>query len=222
MKKGFVLLALCLLPLAIFAQDKNDQKNLQEYVIDSFEVDSQWKVEISKDLGIPTLRHIDGSPADKDTQKQTQEEEKDFTDEKVLGLKVNFIKRAFEQILVRPDAPIHIRGVVKNISFFTIGRLYNHSISALFKTYSGQNVIIPVGKMNHYGWKKMEVEVPETIEQVHPNYPITGGMDFVGFLIDLDAMDIRGDYYVYFDDIRIVSDISMETYAKGDDIEDIW
>lgn len=227
--KGRFLVVLALigcLPYALFAQDaakkEGDNKNIQEYVIDTFEVNSQWKAVVSSDLGFSTLRLLNGAPADKASQKKNLNDQTDFADEKVLGLKVDFVRRAFDEILIKPDSPIQIRGVVKSVSFWTIGRLYNHNISLLFTTYSGQKLVIPVGTMNHYGWKKMEVEIPESIVQTDPNYPCYGGMEFTGFLISLDAMEIRGDYYIYFDDLRITSDIALESYNRPDDIEDIW
>lgn len=225
--KIFAVLALIVwLPYALIAQEATEKegnnKNIQEYVIDSFEVDSHWKAVVSTDFGFSTLRLIPGAPADKEKQKKDLSDKSDFPDEKVLGLKVDFVKRAFDEILIKPDVPIQVRGVVKSVSFWTIGRLYNHSISLLFTTYSGQKLIIPVGTMNHYGWKKMEVQIPESILQIDPNYPCYGGMEFNGFLIDLDAMEIRGDYYIYFDDLRITSDIALESYNRPDDIEDIW
>lgn len=224
--KRVAILLLCLLllvPALSFAQNNQDQEeNLQEFVIETFEVDAQWKVDVSYDVGFPTIRLLEGSPSEKNSDKKNQEDETNFDDDKVLGVKIDFIKRAFDQIIIKADNPIQIRGVVKTVSFFSIGRLYNHELSLLFKSYRGQDIILPVGKMNHFGWKKLEVNVPDSIDQIDPHYPYKGGLEFVGFLIDLDAMDIRGDYYVYFDDLRVITDIGNETYAKSDDIEDIW
>ena len=232
LKKSLILLiiSIFLLPLGIVAQDMDastigaddSMSDVQEYILDTFESEGHWNATISNDVGYTIVKYIEGGASEKSVEKKDQDDNTEITDELVLGVRVDFLKRAWYSIFVKPDAPIEIRGVAKVFSFYAIGRMYDHRINLLFENYRGKFLRIPVGRMNFYGWQKMEVAIPPTVDQEDPNYPARGGLKFLGFQIDLSPMQIRGDYYVYFDDLRVQTDISAESYALPDDIDDIW
>lgn len=232
LKKSLIVMSvlLILLPFTAAAQDLDaasigvdeGMSDIQEYLLDTFEAEGHWTADISNDVGYTTVKFIEGGASEKKPEKKDQVDNTAIEDTKVLGVKVDFLKRAWVPIIVKPDTPIDIRGESKVFSFYTIGRMYNHRISVMLRNYRGDDFVIPVGRMGHYGWRKMEVAVPPTIDQVDPNYPSRGGLQFVGFIIDLDPMSVRGDYYVYFDDLRVQTDISHESYDMPDDIDDVW
>lgn len=233
LRKSLMILSvlLLLLPFVAVAQDAAAAAGMggvragegpKEFLLDTFEDEGHWHASISNDVGYPTVKYIEGSPIEKKPEKEDQAGNTDIVDAKVLGVKIDFIKRAWVPIIIKPDTPIEIRGLTRSFSFFTIGRQYNHNLSVLLKNYDGRDFVIPVGRIDHYGWQKMTVDIPVTIDQQDPNYPARGGLEFVGFLIDLNPMEIRGDFYVYFDDLRVVTDLKYEEYDEPDDIKDTW
>jgi hypothetical protein len=48
------------------------------------------------------------------------------------------------------------------------------------------------------------------------------GIKVVGFRIDCDPMEAQGAYYVYFDDLRAVTDLFAENNRDEDDMSDGW
>ncbi len=247
MKNLIILLLILLLPCMILAQEANvvddttanetvvaetEETNSEgiapryrEYVLDTFEEESLWDVEISSDVGYTTIRHLPVQAAAKNDEIEReiqpenagtyidQNDQSVDVDEKVLGLRVDFVKRAWESIVITPDAPIQLRGHVKSISFLSSGRLYKHQITVLLRNYDGNPIEIPAGQVYHYGWKRYSVDIPSYVDQLDPHYPKKiGGLVFEGFRIDLHAMDIDESYYVYFDDLRMVSNVGPETF----------
>lgn len=199
----------------------------KEFIIDSFENDTMWHVSISRDVGIATVRHLANSATVKGDPIPLTEEVGAITanppvdqngvaipsDSKVLGIKIEFIKRAWESITVKIDSPIAIIGTVQSVSFLSSGRLYKHNINLLFRSYTGEPIIIPAGQLFHYGWKRFDIKFPNGIDQTDPHYPKrVGGVVFEGFQIDLDPEDISGDYYIYFDDLRVVTNVAKAEY----------
>ena len=53
----------------------------------------------------------------------------------------------------------------------------------------------------------------------HGNKP---GLRIVGFRVDCNPMEARGAYYVYFDDLRAVTDLYDIENRDPDDMDDAW
>jgi hypothetical protein len=86
-----------------------------------------------------------------------------------------------------------------------------------------------VGKLNFQGWKKLTVAVPPQAEdgrhgiiQRNYNYNNQMGLKIIGFRIDCDPMEAYGSYYIYFDDLRAVTDLFAEDNRDPDDMVDAW
>jgi hypothetical protein len=48
------------------------------------------------------------------------------------------------------------------------------------------------------------------------------GIKILGFRVDVDPMQARGSYYIYFDDLRAVVDLFAEDNRDPDDMPDGW
>jgi hypothetical protein len=48
------------------------------------------------------------------------------------------------------------------------------------------------------------------------------GLKVLGFKIECDPMEAYGSYYVYFDDLRAVTDLFAEDNRDVDDMVDSW
>ena len=88
---------------------------LKEVSVDLFEREGAWKARISPDCGIISARLFDGAPAAKEPIEDAGNQQ--LTDEKVLGVKVEFFRRGVNSFFITSARPLAIEGVTKTVSF---------------------------------------------------------------------------------------------------------
>lgn len=197
---------------------------LREISIDRFEVEGSWNAHISPDYGVISSRLFEGSPSMKEPVKGDEDAE----DTKVLGVKVEFFRRGVNSFYVTATRPIPIEGVTKTISVWVAGRNMDHEMYVLVQDYYGNNFELYLGSLGFSGWKKMTVAVPPTPDGEHGIIQqsayngIKPGLRIVGFRIDCNPMLARGQYYLYLDDLRVVTDLYDIENRDEDDINDDW
>ena len=101
------------------------------------------------------------------------------------------------------------------VSFF-------HRGVAEFTDFRGQRQELTVGTLNFIGWKKLTVAVPPSILQTDYHYAYQSGLRVTGLKVETDPMDSFGTYYIYFDDLRAVTDLFGESKRDTDDMSDGW
>lgn len=149
-------------------------------------------------------------------------------DTKVLGVKVEFFHRGVNSFFVTAARPIPIEGVTKTVSVWVAGRNMDHDLTLLVQDYFGNNFEIYMGDLAFSGWKKMTVAIPPSLDGEHgivqssAYYGDRPGLRIVGFRIDCNPMLARGAYYVYFDDLRAVTDLYDIENHDEDDMMDNW
>lgn len=197
---------------------------LREVSVDRFELEGAWNASISPDYGVISARLFDGAPAAKEPLKG----EEDTVDSKVLGIKVEFFRRGINSFFVRSTRPIPIEGVTKTISVWAVGRNMDHNLTLLVQDYYGNNFELYMGSLAFSGWKRLTVAVPPTPDGEHGIIQQSAyngsrpGLRIVGFRIDCDPMLARGSYYLYFDDLRAVTDLYDIENRDEDDMRDDW
>ncbi|MFP3088755.1 flagellar filament outer layer protein FlaA [Treponema sp. TIM-1] len=203
------------------------QQQLKEISVDKFEHDGYWLSSMSTDEGYTRTRLFSGSPQNKVPLEE--EEGLNIPDQYVLGTKVDFLRRGHSSFTIFPMRPIPIEGITKTISLWVAGRNYNHELKILLQDYFGRPFELYVGKLNFQGWKKLTVAVPPQaadgingIVQRNYHYNNQLGLKITGFRIDCDPMETYGSYYVYFDDLRAVTDLFAENNRDADDMADAW
>jgi hypothetical protein len=203
------------------------QQLLKEVSVEKFEHDGFWRTSMSGDEGYPTTRLFSGSPAGK--QAIPEEEGMDIPDKYVLGTRVDFLRRGYNSFTIYPIRPIPIEGITKTLSMWIVGRNFNHEIKVLIQDFFGRDYEIYMGKLNFQGWKKLTVAIPPQAEDgingvVQRNYHYNNqmGLKITGFRIDCDPMEAYGSYYIYFDDLRAVTDLFAEDNRDPDDMSDSW
>jgi hypothetical protein len=203
------------------------QQAIKEISVDKFEHEGYWRAFMSSDNGYVTTRLFEGGPNDK----EPIEDERDLNipDQYVLGVRVDYLHRGYMSIVLQPNRPIPIEGITKTISVWVAGRNFNHSLSVLVEDFFGRPYELSMGKLNFQGWKQMRVAVPPQAEDagsgvVQKNYHYNNqtGLKIRGFRIDIDPMEALGTYYVYFDDLRVETDLFAEDNRDEDDLEDSW
>ena len=197
---------------------------LREVSVDLFEREGSWNARISPDNGVITGRLFDGSPA----AKEPMEENEGLSDERVLGVKVEFFRRGVNSFYITAARPIPIEGITKTVSVWVAGRNQGHSMYLLVQDYFGNNFEIYMGTLAFSGWKKMTVAVPPSpdgergIVQQSAYYGEKPGLRIVGFRVDCDPLLARGSYYMYLDDLRAVTDLYDMENRNEDDMIDSW
>lgn len=197
---------------------------LREVSVDLFEREGSWNARISPDNGVITGRLFDGSPA----AKEPMEENEGLSDERVLGVKVEFFRRGVNSFYITAARPIPIEGITKTVSVWVAGRNQGHSMYLLVQDYFGNNFEIYMGTLAFSGWKKMTVAVPPSpdgergIVQQSAYYGEKPGLRIVGFRVDCDPLLARGSYYMYLDDLRAVTDLYDMENRNEDGMIDNW
>jgi hypothetical protein len=79
-----------------------------------------------------------------------------------------------------------------------------------------------MGRLNFSGWRRLTVPIPPDIQQRDIHYSDQGGIEVLGFVIEPDLLEAYGSYYVYFDDLRALTDLFSEESRDPDDMVDSW
>ncbi|MCL2833740.1 MAG: flagellar filament outer layer protein FlaA [Treponema sp.] len=203
------------------------QQELKEVSVDKFEKDGYWRSTMSPDDGYTTTRLFMGAPMGKEP--IPDEEGLDIQDTHVLGTRVDYIHRGYTSFTLYPIRPIPIEGITKTVSIWVVGRNYNHELVLLLEDFFGRPFELYVGKLNFQGWKKLTVAIPPQAEDgfngiVQRNYHYNNqlGIKITGLRIDVDPWEAYGSYYIYFDDLRAVTDLFAENNRDPDDMLDTW
>jgi hypothetical protein len=203
------------------------QQMLREVSVDRFEHDGFWRSSMSSDDGYVTSRLFMGGPAGK--QPIPEEEGLNIQDIYVFGTRVDFLRRGYSSFTIYPSRPIPIEGITKTVSVWVAGRNYNHELYLLIQDFFGRNYEFYMGRLNFMGWKRMTVTIPPQADDglsgvVQRNYHYNNhmGIKITGFRIDCHPLEAYGSYYIYFDDLRAVTDLFSESHRDPDDMVDGW
>jgi hypothetical protein len=209
------------------------QQKLKEISVDKFESAGFWDALMSSDEGLIQSRLFEGGPAGKALEPIPDERyigiDPKVADMYSFGARVDFYRRGYNEIFVMAKKPIPIEGISKTVSVWVVGRNYNHSLKLIVEDFFGRRFELPMGKLNFQGWKKLSVAIPPQsadgtsgIVQRNFHYNSHMGIKVAGFKIECDPMEAFGVYYVYFDDLRTVTDLFAEDSRDPDDMSDSW
>ena len=198
------------------------QQKLVEVSISKFEDVAYWSSSMPLDQGLIQVRRFEGSPEAKTPIEGESQSNIQEADKYILGAKVQFYKRGANTFSLFPVTPLPIEGITKTISVWAVGRNYNHTLKIIIADYFGQKRELTLGKMNFMGWKQLTVAVPPRIIQDEYHFTAKRGIKFLGFQVYCDMMESFGTYYIYFDDMRAVTDLFAEEYRDTDDMADGW
>ncbi|MBN2441027.1 MAG: flagellar filament protein FlaA [Spirochaetales bacterium] len=202
------------------------QQILKEITVEQFEDPGFWYGAIPGDMGVIMLNTREGKPVELQEGSDTRLEEDSKYNlppgKHVLGVKVQFYKRAVTSFAIYPVRPIPIEGITKRISVWIAGRNFRHTLNIIVEDYFGVRHELTLGQLTFRGWQKLSVTIPGTIVQDEHHFTSRSGLKIVGFSIDCDLMESYGTFYMYFDDISAETDLFAEEYKDRDDIPDNW
>ena len=230
-KKWIIALVLIVGSGALFAQNQIEpqrlgqdtaQQALQEVSISRFEDPGFWRVHMPSDAGIVIHRRLEGGPMDKQPIAAEAEAGIEVPDEFVLGVRAQFFRRGVTSIFVEAIRPMPVPGIAKTLSVWVVGRNFNHELFAIIRDQFGNTGQLYMGRMNFSGWRQMTTAIPPNIMQRNVHYPHLAGIEVLGFLIRPAMLETFGSYYVYFDDLRALTDLFTEDSRDPDDMIDGW
>ncbi|RQV98487.1 MAG: flagellar filament protein FlaA [Calditrichaeota bacterium] len=198
------------------------QQKLKEVSVNKFEDAGFWYGMMPADEGIISVRRFEGSPLDKEPIEDEEVHGIVEEDKFVLGTKISFYRRGVASFGIRPVRPIPIEGITKTISVWIAGRNTNHVLELVIEDHFGNEAYINMGKLNFSGWKKITVSVPPNIIQRDYHYNNKMGIMITGFNVECEIDETYGNYYIYFDDLRAVTDVFAEENRDLDDMSDSW
>lgn len=249
MKKFGILLMALMFSGLTFADDV--ATDLQSKVIEKFSTNAnsaddpqnhKWHVVGSKFItqGYPMFKTIEASPEALKYNILNDGSIKE-PDTKSLGVRGSFIKTGYNFIELYPvsdeqddkGAPIPqgipMPGRVKTISMWIWGSGYRYDVTLQVRDYKGYVTTLPVGTINHYGWKEFTVNVPTSIPQDRKYLPKTRNLELVKLTVTTEpnekvtwskpgksGEEERAGFYIYFDHIRVLTDLHENPYDGRD------
>ena len=241
MKRFIVILLMFSVVTLAFAQRPNEiggfdatrlgidaaQQHLREVSVDKFEREGFWRSYMSSDEGYVQSRLFQGGPMGRSP--IPEEVDLNIPDRHVLGTRVDFLRRGYSSFEIFPIRPIPIEGITKEVSIWVAGRNYNHELILLIDDFFGRPFELSMGRLNFQGWRRMSVAIPPQAEdgfrgivQRNYHYQSDMGIKVRGFRIDAYPWQAYGSYYIYFDDLRAVTDLFAEENRDPDDMQDGW
>ncbi len=198
------------------------QQKLKEVSVNKFEDAGFWEGMMPGDEGIISVRRFEGGSNEKVALEAETTSGIIEDDKFVLGTKVSFYRRGVASFGIKPVRPVPIEGITKTISVWIAGRNANHELELVISDHFGHKAILNMGKLNFSGWKKVTVTIPPNIIQRDYHYNNKMGLLILGFNINCAIDETYGNYYIYFDDLRAVTDLFAEENRDLDDMNDSW
>lgn len=219
MKRGnhfllcLILLTSLLLPASLMADEQTE--NLVSIIIESFDPGStstQWVVQGSKfsTKGYPKMAIVEGWPEGLHGSNWDNEELE------VMGINTQFDRQGYNYIEIIPvkkgddgnlvPNPLPLKGRVKTIDTWVLGTKYNYYMEVHVRDFRGVVHVLNLGSLQYEGWKNLKANIPSYIPQSSTYAPYFEGLSLVKFMIWTTPTEKVGDYIVFIDQIKILTD----------------
>jgi hypothetical protein len=150
-------------------------------------------------------------------------------DYKALGVLGNFQRPGYNWIDIYPTAAnadgeeeafeIPLPGRIQFLDLWIWGSNYNFYLDAYVRDYQGVVHVLRMGDLAYKGWKNLRVNIPSHVRQAKRILPNYAGLQFVKFRIWTRPNELLGDFYVYIDQFKVLTD-TFESFYDGDDLAD--
>jgi hypothetical protein len=205
--------------------------NFESIILDSFDGDSAytWKVEASKfatktsEETFPLINYVASWPS------ALFGANREGLDLKSLGIRGRFDRRGYNWIDIYPVAAdggedagpteIPLPGRVQYVDLWAWGSNLNYYVEVFVRDYQGMIHVLNAGDLGYQGWKNLRAYVPSSIPQSKRVLPRLASLRFVKFRIWTRPMEPVNDFYVYFDQLKILTD-TFESIYDGDELAD--
>ena len=224
----------------VFADDQT--VNLESAVVQTFDdpAGQPWFVIGSKfaSKDFPKLAYIKSWPI---AVFGSNQENKDM---RSLGVSMLFDRKEYNWVDVVPgtkkgtgDAALYeptelnMPGRVRMIDMWIWSGNFSYYLEAYVRDYTGVVHILPMGDLDHVGWRNFRINVPNNIPQSKKYLPKKEGLTLVKFRIwtrptevvaipaSAEAPNYEKAIYFYFDQLKVLTD-TFETLYDGDALSD--
>lgn len=207
------------------------QKVLQQsayyslFMIDPFEGETRWKIHRST-ANLRRLTLSSKTPAQEEGFVEEAKVYRDFTPYYLQNLQSLFLHSYFEtpsreSIFLKPIQPIFFSGGLPVRFFYWIySNGYDLSFRAHLSQKKGGRLIVDLGKLNHYGWKRFEVTIPLNMLHRELYEKRRSHMQLRGFSLKPGARMKKGDFFIYIDQLSALIEKKMS--YPGSEIQDTW
>jgi hypothetical protein len=203
----------------------NDEDSpLRKIILDDFEESEDWRVKSTTPLGeTKTLKLVQrGLMKDVFDEKTVPDNGGDKIEKNhILGVKTFFAAKGFDRVELYPPHEFIIKGKVRQISVWVLGRKYRHTLFAKFRDYKDTTHSVRLGKLDFFGWRKLTATIPGYIPQSTRFALLDKNLHFVSLFVTSDNHEVAGDFYFYVDDLQVRADRSESKYP-GSEIKDNW
>lgn len=203
----------------------NDEDSpLRKIILDDFEEAEDWRVKSTTPLGeTKTLKLVQrGLMKDVFDEKTVPDNGGDKIEKNhILGVKTFFAAKGFDRVELYPPHEFVIKGKVRQISVWVLGRKYRHTLFAKFRDYKDTTHNVRLGKLDFFGWRKLTATIPGYIPQSTRFALLDKNLHFVSLFVTSDNHEVAGDFYFYVDDLQVRADRSESKYP-GSEIKDNW
>lgn len=211
---GFVLMLSVMTPLAA----QTGAVNFQTYIADNFDsADASewaWQAVGSKFVaeGFPTVKYFEGMPRVLQAMQDDPDGKYGF-----LGTRVKFDRKGDNWLDIYPtkdDTPYEIpfKGIVSRVDMWVWGGGYSYTLEMLVRDVHGRVHTLEFGSINFKGWKNMSLSVPSTLAQSSPYIGNKNVLQFVGFRIRTSPWERVDDFYIFFDEFKVLTNIYLDSY----------
>jgi len=139
-------------------------------------------------------------------------EESQGRPKKSLGFKCGFYNQGFNWITFFPPKPIVLPGKAKKIQLWVMGMKYRYNLEIWLEDYLGMAHKIDMGSIYFSGWKSMTREIPWYVPQQESSYPMDRPLKITKIILRADPDERCDRFYIYLDQIRIITDIYEEPF----------
>jgi len=218
---GLVLLfSLCAAP--VVAQSR--AVNYETYIVDDFDnpdaSEWAWYAAGSKftTKGFPVLKYFEGMPNAIRVMQTSADKKYQF-----LGMELKFDRKGDNWVDIVPvkkntsgdkvePFEIPFKGKISRIDLWVWGANYSYDLEVLVRDCNGRVFAIPMGPVDHEGWKNMSVLIPAHIQQASPYLNGTRQMSFIAFRLRTRPTERVDSFYIFFDQFKALTDTYLPSY----------
>ena len=115
--------------------------------------------------------------------------------------------------------PITLPGIIKYFDVWVWCSNYNYDLEVHFRDHMDMEYILPLGSLAHQGWIKLGAWIPAMIPQTVAYIPRYKNLKLVKIRLWTRPKAKVDDFYVYVDQISVITDLYQERF-DGDDLAD--
>ena len=239
MRKGSILIiCLTVLFLLVLPSVMADSatENLESKILESFDPENRttdWLVVGSKFIteGFPKQTYTGAWP---EALYGSNTEGRDL---QVLGINVKWDRMGYNNIEIIPvkegedgntvPNPIPIPGRAQRLDLWVWCSDFDYYLEIHLRDTKGVIHVLHMGELAKIGWNNFSTNIPGRISQTGQYVPFLKSLELVKFVLWTKPDENVSNYYVYFDQIKILTDIFVtrfdgDSLTRQENVEKIW